>query len=68
MEECYTCGFNDEDYGCTCPFSDKWYACPIENKKPENRQELKEYIEWCHNMKVNGWQKARDINDKRRQR
>ena len=46
MSECLKCGFNDEDYGCTCPHSDKWYACPIENKKPENIQELKEYAEW----------------------
>jgi len=25
---------------------DKWYACPIENIKPENVQALKEYAEW----------------------
>ena len=46
MDECYKCGFYDEDYGCTCFFSDKWYACPIENKKPENIKALKEYAEW----------------------
>ena len=46
MKECHRCGFNDEDYGCTCPHSDKWYACPIENTKPENVQALKEYAEW----------------------
>ena len=46
MKECNKCGFNDEDYGCTCRNSDKWYACPIENKKPENIQALKEYAEW----------------------
>jgi len=46
MIECIRCGFNDEDYGCTCPHSDKWYACPIENKKPENIQALEEYAEW----------------------
>ena len=45
-EECRTCGFDDEDYGCTCPQPDKWYACPIENSKPENIQALKEYAEW----------------------
>lgn len=45
MEECATCGFYDEDYACTCPHSDKWYACPIENKKPENIKALKEYAE-----------------------
>lgn len=46
MKECYKCGFNDEDYGCTCPHSDKWYACSIENKKPENIQALQEYADW----------------------
>ena len=46
MKECCNCGFNDEDYGCTCTNSDKWYACPFENKKPENIQALKEYAEW----------------------
>lgn len=46
MNECTRCGFNDEDYGCTCPHYDKWYACPIENDKPENVQALKEYAEW----------------------
>jgi hypothetical protein len=46
MKECANCGFNDEDYGCTCSHSDKWYACPIENKKFGNIQSLKEYAEW----------------------
>lgn len=46
MKECYKCGFNDEDYGCNCPHYDKWYTCPIENKKPENIQAMKEYAEW----------------------
>jgi len=45
MTECTNCGFNDENYGCTCPQFDKWYACPIENKKPENTQALKECAE-----------------------
>ena len=42
---CKSCGFNDEDYNCTCPHSDKWYACPIENKKSENIKALEEYAE-----------------------
>ena len=46
MKDCNKCGFNDSDYGCTCPPYDKWYACPIENKKPENIQEIKDYAEW----------------------
>ncbi len=46
MAECYNCGFNDEDYGCICPYYDKWYACPIENKKSENIRALKNYLKW----------------------
>ena len=46
MSECYRCGFWNSDYeACECSFSDKWYACPIESKKPENIQALKEYAE-----------------------
>ena len=41
-----SCGFNDEDYGCACPSSDKWYACPIESEKPENQQQMKDYVAW----------------------
>jgi len=43
--ECLTCGFYEEECICTCPSYDMWYACPIENKKPENIQALKEYAE-----------------------
>lgn len=46
MTKCLKCGFHDEDYGCTCPHSDRWYACPIESEKPENIKALKEYAEW----------------------
>lgn len=49
--KCYKCGFNDADYGCTCPSQDRWYACPIENQKPENQRELKEYAEWAYKGK-----------------
>lgn len=42
---CLKCGFNDTDFGCLCPHYDKWYACPIDNSKPENVQALKEYVE-----------------------
>jgi hypothetical protein len=44
MKECANCGFHN-DGACVCPQYDKWYACPIENKKPENVQALKEYAE-----------------------
>lgn len=42
MNECYYCGFYDQEReGCTCPSTDMWYACPIESEKPENQEELK---------------------------
>lgn len=43
MKECKTCGFLNEYGYCECPHLDKWYACPIESKKPENRKALEEY-------------------------
>ena len=46
MKKCFTClqcGFFDNDLGCGCPSEDKWYACPIENVKPENQKALEEY-------------------------
>lgn len=49
MKECANCGFLN-DYGCcSCPSSDKWYACPIENKKAENKKALQEYARWAAN-------------------
>lgn len=39
-------------YGCTCPHYDKWYDCPIENKKPENTQALQEYDEWIQKYEI----------------
>lgn len=47
MKECANCGFLNDYGACDCPHSDKWYACPIENKKPENIKTLKEYAEWA---------------------
>ena len=47
MKECKRCGFNNEYGYCECPHSDKWYACPIEAKKPENIKALEEYAEWA---------------------
>ena len=44
MNECFGCGFWDSEWeACTCSYSDKWYACPIESKKPENIKCLEEY-------------------------
>lgn len=44
--KCYKCGFWDSDWeACTCPSTDKWYACPIESEKPENKKALEEWAE-----------------------
>lgn len=44
MEECYKCGFYNYDYEqCTCNPADKWYACPIESREPENVKALEDY-------------------------
>lgn len=47
MKECANCGFMNEFGYCECSPYDKWYACPIENKKPENIRALEEYAEWA---------------------
>ncbi len=44
--ECLRCDAYDSDYGCTMCSLDKWYACPIESEKTENKKELLEYIKW----------------------
>lgn len=50
MIECHKCGFYDSEFeDCTCSSLYKWYACPIESKKPENIKALKEYAEWLSN-------------------
>ena len=57
MKECANCGFHN-DGACVCPSYDKWYACPIENKKPENIQELQEYADWQE--EVDDWRDRLD--------
>lgn len=53
MNECIGCGFWNIEYeACTCPSYDKWYACSIESKKPENIKEMKEYLEWLEKEEV----------------
>lgn len=48
MNECYECDFWDSDReGCTCPHSDRWYACPVESELPENKKAIEEYAEWA---------------------
>ena len=60
MKECANCGFNDEIFRCLCLSSDKWYACPIENKKPENIQALKDCADFL--------EKARECVESEEQR
>lgn len=52
VKECANCGFLNDYGACDCPHSDKWYACPIENKKPENVRALEEYAEWLYKKKM----------------
>lgn len=48
MSECYKCGFWNSDYEvCTCYSGNKWYACPIESRKPENKKAMEDFIKWC---------------------
>lgn len=35
VNECLYCGCYDEDFGCTMPSIDKWYACPLEADEEE---------------------------------
>lgn len=54
INECNNCGFWNSDYeSCTCPSADKWYACPVESDKPENKQALKEYAEQAPRVSAN---------------
>lgn len=47
MNECIGCGFYDSDReGCTCYSHEKWYACPIESRKPENIKMMDEYVNY----------------------
>ena len=46
INECLDCDCYDSDMGCTMPSTHKWYACPIESEKEENKQALQEYAEW----------------------
>ena len=38
VNECLYCGCYDEDFGCTMPSIDKWYACPLERNEEELRE------------------------------
>lgn len=43
--ECWNCDCWDSDReGCSMPYYDKWYACPIESEKAENKAKMEEYL------------------------
>lgn len=46
-DPCRRCGFNEEG-GCTCPPSERWYACPSECRKPENVRDLEQFADWAY--------------------
>ena len=41
---CLGCGFNDPDFGCTCPSNEMWYACPL-SPDPSPEGELRYKVE-----------------------
>lgn len=51
-KECKDCDYYS-DGACFCSPYDKWYACPIEERKPENQQALREYAKQVRS-KTNG--------------
>ncbi len=67
MNECKKCGFWDSDCeGCTCPSTDKWYACPVESENPENKNALKEWAEQKEEiMRVKSTKIKTESEDKR---
>lgn len=57
MKECANCGFHENGV-CVCPPYNKWYACQIENKKPENVQALKEWVDFARRQKIGKMSKS----------
>lgn len=43
-DPCKGCDCMNEYGYCTMPHYDKWYACPIESEKEENKKALEEMI------------------------
>lgn len=41
-DPCKGCSCMNEYGYCEMPFSDRWYACPIESEKEENKNALEE--------------------------
>lgn len=53
-DPCHGCDCLSEYGYCTMPFSDRWYACPIESEKPENKAALMLYAEWVAERRKEG--------------
>lgn len=41
VNKCLYCDCYDEDFGCTMPSMDKWYACPLEANDEELQEDLR---------------------------
>ena len=55
-DPCKGCSCMNEYGYCEMPFSDRWYACPIESEKEENKKLLEEYAEYDWKE----WQRRKD--------
>lgn len=49
MKYCLHCGWNDCDFGCTCPQNEEVYQCPLYmHYHPDEVAEFEKYfIEWA---------------------
>ena len=52
-DPCKGCSCMNEYGYCEMPFSDRWYACPIESEKPENKKALEEMAKEDKNERNN---------------
>ena len=52
-DPCKGCSCMNEYGYCELPFYDRWYACPIESEKPENKKALEEMAKEDKNERNN---------------
>ena len=52
-DPCKGCSCMNEYGYCEMPHYDKWYACPIESEKPENKKTLEEMAKEGNNADSN---------------
>ena len=58
MNECLGCGCYDEDFGCTMPSIDKWYACPLCAREDE----IERFFEEARGMGKQEWHTVLTLN------